>query len=121
MSIVKDGIIGHAIGDSMGVPIEFESRENLLKKPVTKMIGFGAHDVPKGTWSDDTSMEIATIDSIINKKEIDYEDIMTNFYYWLRDAKYTPYGIVFDAGHTCIQAIINFSKGYKLEECGETL
>ena len=56
MSIVKNGIIGHAIGDAMGVPIEFESRENLLKKPVTKMIGFGAHDVPKGTWSDDTSM-----------------------------------------------------------------
>lgn len=119
MSIVKDGIIGHAIGDAMGVPIEFESRENLLKKPVTKMIGFGAHDVPKGTWSDDTSMEIATMDSIITKKEIDYEDIMTNFYYWLRDAKYTPHGIVFDAGHTCIQAIINFSKGYKWEECGE--
>ena len=66
MSKVVDCIIGHAIGDAMGVPTEFCDRNELLKHPITQMIGYGSHDVPAGTWSDDTSMEIAIIDSIIN-------------------------------------------------------
>lgn len=120
MSKIKDGVIGHAIGDAMGVPVEFCIREKLLAHPITKMIGYGAHDVPAGTWSDDTSMEIATIDSMINQcGKINCEDIMMNFYYWLKEAKYTPYGEVFDAGRTCIKSIINFSKGYDISECGQ--
>lgn len=119
MSKIKDGVIGHAIGDAMGVPVEFCIREKLLEHPITTMKGYGSHPVPEGTWSDDTSMEIATIDSIINKKELDYKDIMMNFYYWLKEAKYTPHGEVFDAGRTCIQSIINFSKGYEIDECGQ--
>lgn len=120
MPKIKDGVIGHAIGDAMGVPVEFCIREKLLAHPVTKMIGYGSHDVPAGTWSDDTSMEIATMDSMINQGgKINCEDIMMNFYYWLKDAKYTPYGEVFDAGRTCIKSIINFSKGYDILECGQ--
>ena len=93
MSKVKDGIIGHAIGDAMGIPIEFCNREELLKKPVTKMLGNGIHQVPKGYWSDDTSLEIALVDSIINKKDIDYEDIMNNFTEWLNKGKPLECGI----------------------------
>lgn len=120
MSKIKDGVIGHAIGDAMGVPVEFCIREKLLAHPVTKMIGYGSHDVPSGTWSDDTSMEIATMDSMINQGgKINCEDIMMNFYYWLKEAKYTPYDEVFDAGRTCIKSIINFSKGYDILECGQ--
>lgn len=120
MPKIKDGVIGHAIGDAMGVPVEFCIREKLLAHPVTKMIGYGSHDVPAGTWSDDTSMEIATMDSMINQGgKINCEDIMMNFYYWLKEAKYTPYDEVFDAGRTCIKSIINFSKGYDILECGQ--
>ena len=115
---VKDGIIGHAIGDAMGVPVEFYKRDELSANPVTTMLGYGSHDVPAGSWSDDTSMEIATIASIVNKKGLDYEDMMMNFYEWLKDGLFTPYGEVFDAGRPCIQAIINFSKGYEWRECG---
>lgn len=119
MSKFIDALIGHAIGDAMGVPIEFESRDILLKRPVTKMIGYGSHDVPKGTWSDDTSMVIATMISFINKGFFDCKDIMMNFYYWLKESKFTAVDKVFDAGHTCISSIINFSKGYELKDCGQ--
>ena len=117
---VIDSIIGHAVGDAMGVPTEFCIREKLQANPVTIMIGYRQHNVPEGSWSDDTSMVIATIDSIINKRTIDYEDIMTNFYYWLHDAKYTPGDEVFGVGRTCMQSIINFSKGMKSLESGQT-
>lgn len=29
---IKDGVIGFAIGDAMGVPTEFHKKEELLKK-----------------------------------------------------------------------------------------
>ena len=119
MSKIVDGLLGFAVGDAMGVPVEFTMREKLLEHPITSMIGYGSHPVPEGTWSDDTSMTIATMDSIINKKELDCKDIMMNFYYWLRDAKYTPADDVFDAGRTCIQSIINYSKGYDVDNCGQ--
>lgn len=120
MTKIKDGVIGHAIGDAMGVPIEFCSREKLLKHPITKMIGYGSYDVKEGTWSDDTSMTIATMDSIINKQKLDYNDIMMNFYQWLKNSKYTPHEEVFDVGRTCIQAITNFSDGVEASKCGLT-
>ena len=118
MSKVIDSIIGHAIGDAMGVPTEFCIREKLQKHPITKMIGYGQHPVPAGCYSDDTSMELALIDSFNNKGYFDYDDIMTNFYYWLHDAKYTCTGEVFDAGRTCIQAIINYTNGKEPLDCG---
>lgn len=118
MSKYVDGIIGHAIADAMGVPTEFCIREKLQRNKVTDMIGYGSHDVPAGTWSDDTTMEIALIDSYVNKGKFDYDDIMVCFYHWLNDAKYTATNEVFDAGRTCIQAIINYSKGKEPLDCG---
>ena len=32
-----DGLFGFVVGDAMGVPIEFKTREELLKKPKTKI------------------------------------------------------------------------------------
>ena len=119
MSKIVDAVIGHAVGDAMGVPTEFCIREKLLNNPVTEMIGYGSHPVPKGTWSDDTSMSIATVDSIINNNgEIDLRDIMTNFVSWIKEEKYTPHGEVFDAGSTCVKAITQFSRGIDVDKCG---
>ena len=76
MSKFVDSIIGHAIGDAMGVPTEFCIREYLLRDPVKEMIGSAKTGQPAGSWSDDTSMEIATIDSFIQNKKFNYDDIM---------------------------------------------
>ena len=119
MPTVKDGVLGHAIGDAMGVPVEFKDREQLSYNPVTEMIGHGTYNVPKGFWSDDTSMEIALIDSIINNEKIDYTDIMNNFANWIIKGEYTPNGIVFDKGNTCLEAILRYINQNKDPlECG---
>ena len=87
MSIIKDSLYGFAIGDAMGVPIEFENRDKLKNNLVTSMLGYGSYDVPKGTWSDDTSMTLATIDSLINNKgELNYNDIADKFCDWINNA-----------------------------------
>ena len=100
---MKDGIIGHAIGDAMGVPVEFKDRESLMYNPVREMRRSYAGD--KGTWSDDTSMEIATMDSFINNRGWNYDDIMINFGDWINDSKFTAHNYTFDVGRTCLTAI----------------
>ena len=114
---VKDGIIGLLIGDALGVPFEFEYREDLEKNPVTKMEGHGSYDKPAGTWSDDTSMTIATMYSIVNKKCIDYDDIMENFCKWYKKKIYwqTPR---FDIGITTHIALDDYLDGIPALECG---
>ena len=55
---VKDGIIGLVVGDALGVPVEFKDRDYLKKNPVTDMKGYGTYNLPKGSWSDDSSMTL---------------------------------------------------------------
>ena len=107
-----DGLIGFVVGDAMGVPIEFKTREELLKNPVTKMTEYGTHNQPAGTWSDDTSMMIATIDSINAKNAIDIQDIALKFVAFKNHASYTATNEVFDIGNTCSLAISKFEENH---------
>lgn len=108
MNDIKGGLVGFAVGDAIGVPIEFEDRKKLMKSPVTSMKGYGSYDVPKGVWSDDTSTTLATIDSIINCKGINYNDIADRFCNWLNNAEYTATDEVFDIGITIKYALMRY-------------
>ena len=113
-----DGIIGFAVGDALGVPVEFSSREKLKQYPLTEMIGYGSHYVSEGNWSDDTSLTLATMDSILENEGIDYSDLMVKFVCWCNDAKYTSEGKVFDIGITTREALIKFMNGISPLYCG---
>lgn len=99
---LKAAIYGLAIGDALGVPVEFRHRGTFH---VSDMIGYGTHNQPAGTWSDDTSMTIATCDSIKNCNGIDIDDMRERFCDWLFEAKYTVDDKVFDAGGTTVSAL----------------
>lgn len=115
---IKSVIIGHAIGDALGVPVEFNTRESLLLNPVEDMRGYGRYFVPAGTWSDDTSMTLCAIKSLITGK-VDFDDIMENFCAWYYDDAFTATGITFDVGITCADAIKNYcEKGKRPIDCG---
>lgn len=116
---VKDGICGFIIGDALGVPVEFYSRRELEEDPITDMIGHGTYDMPKGTWSDDSSMTLATMRSIVNRKGIDYEDIMQEFCAWYQEDKYCQY-FRFDIGNTTRRSLNRYLDGEKALESGGT-
>ena len=113
-------IIGHVVGDAMGFPTEFSKREELLKNPVLEMIDSPDVGQPAGSWSDDTAMEIATIDSFIHKKYFDYKDIMDRWVKWISESEYTPTGVTFDIGRTCLKAIKRYCNGSPPLQCGST-
>ena len=119
---IKSAIYGFVIGDAMGVPVEFEDREKLMKSPVTNMLGYGSYDVPKGVWSDDTSMTLATIDSIIvNKNELNYNVIANKFCEWINNAKYTATNEVFDIGTTTKYSLMRYwNNNIDATKCGGT-
>ena len=118
---VKDGIIGLIVGDALGVPVEFYTRFELEKKPVVGMRENGAHCQPAGTWSDDSSMTLATMTSIVNRQGIDYEDIMDEFLLWLNEGKYTnSKGKAFDIGMGTSEALYKYENGTSPLKSGGT-
>lgn len=57
-SLHLDGMMGLVVGDALGAPVEFSSREEREQDPVKEMRGYGTYPVAKGSWSDDSSMAI---------------------------------------------------------------
>ena len=112
LEIIRSVMLGHAVADALGVPVEFKLRDELHADPVTDMREYGTHRQPRGTFSDDTSMSIAALDAI-KGGELDYVGVMKNFVDWYENAAYTSGGVFFDIGGCCLGAIRDF------EECGE--
>ena len=112
---VYDGIIGLVVGDALGVPFEFKKRDTFKAE---KMTGYGTYNQPPGTWSDDSSLTLATVASIGGTGKIDLADIMDNFIMWLNDGAYTPYGSVFDVGRSTRKAIFRYASGVEPLKCG---
>ena len=109
---VISGIVGAAVGDAIGVPVEFQYRKQLSEKPVT-----GTHNQPAGTWSDDTSMILATA-SALSGMELDPERIATAFLSWRDYGAFSPDERVFDIGLTTNTAMNRFKEGTDAVLCG---
>jgi ADP-ribosyl-[dinitrogen reductase] hydrolase len=89
-------LLSTAIGDALGVPVEFKPRTYLTENPVTDMLQYGTHHQPKGTWSDDTSLMLCLAESIV--EGLDLNKLAQKFIVWKNDNLWTPHGWVFDIG-----------------------
>lgn len=112
--------MGLVVGDALGLPVQFNTREEMKAKPTTGMEGYGAFLVPEGSWSDDGSLALATLCSLLEKDGVDYEDIMGRFADWHFKGEYTPFGYAYDQGRTCLEAIYSYAKGADAYHCGQT-
>lgn len=114
---VISGMVGAAVGDAIGVPVEFQYRKQLSEKPVTGMRAHGTHNQPAGTWSDDTSMMLATA-SALSGMQMDPEQIATAFLNWRDHGAFSPDERVFDIGLTTNTALNRFKEGTNAILCG---
>lgn len=112
----KAALFGVAIGDALGVPVEFSSRAALENNPVTGMLGYGTYDVPAGTWSDDSSLTFCLVEAL--NEGFDLQLIAQNFIRWYRENYWTARGIVFDIGMATQRAILRIEKGERPELAG---
>ncbi|GAB3998508.1 ADP-ribosylglycohydrolase family protein [Spirosoma daeguense] len=113
---IKAAFLGAAIGDALGVPVEFSSREALTRNPVKEMTGYGTWNQPPGTFSDDSSMLFCTAESLCNG--FDIRDIANQFIKWYEQGFWGAHNEVFDIGGATRQAIIRVKNGTSPEVSG---
>ena len=113
---IKSALFGIAVGDALGVPVEFNSRETIAKNPIVDMIGYGTYNLPPGTWSDDSSLTFCLAEAMT--QEFDLYTIGQNFVKWYSENFWTARGKVFDIGIATIQAIARLAKGEMPELAG---
>ena len=106
---IKSALFGVAVGDALGVPVEFNSREAISKNPVTDMIGYGTYHLPAGTWSDDSSLAFCLAEALT--QDFDLHTIGQNFVKWYKVNFWTPRGEVFDIGIGTKEAILRLDRG----------
>ncbi|WP_414043950.1 ADP-ribosylglycohydrolase family protein [Macrococcus sp. EM39E] len=96
-------LYGFIVGDALGVPVEFKARGTF---EVSDMIGYGTYNLPPGTWSDDSSLLLCTVEHMNENSSLD--DLMQKFADYDFRNYMTPFGETFDIGITTHEACQNF-------------
>lgn len=112
-----DILFGVSVGDAVGVPAEFKSRQELLKNPIHGMTGHGSHDQPTGTFSDDSSLTFCLAEALTTGFNL--RRVAENFINWRYDGYWTANGKVFDIGITTNNAIGRLVKGIQPDLAGD--
>ena len=60
---VGGALIGLAVGDAVGTTVEFKPPGTF--EPVTDMVGGGPFRLRPGEWTDDTSMALCLVESLL--------------------------------------------------------
>jgi ADP-ribosyl-[dinitrogen reductase] hydrolase len=113
---IRSALFGVAVGDAIGVPAEFRTRESMQLKPVTEITGHGTYNLPPGTWSDDSSLTFCLAEALT--QEFDLKKIAANFISWRYHNYWTPRGEVFDVGMATDAAIRRLKNGVQPELAG---
>jgi ADP-ribosyl-[dinitrogen reductase] hydrolase len=104
MNHITTGLLGLSVADAIGVPVEFRSREELDRDPVTDVRGYGTYNQPPGYFSDDSSLAFGLAESLATG-EFDLLDQAHRLVRYKQEGYWTPAGELFDIGITTSRAI----------------
>ena len=102
----KGSITGLAVGDALGVTLEFQVPGTF--EPVTTMNGGGLFNLKPGEWTDDTSTALCLIESLIEKEGFDPVDQMERYVKWYKEGYLSVNEYCFDIGNTTREALNSF-------------
>lgn len=88
--------VGLAVGDALGAPYEFLEKEEV--KYNHQMNAGGFFNLPKGAYTDDTTMNICLAESILTK-DFDMYDQMNRYIQWYTKGMYSSTKTCFDIGN----------------------
>ncbi len=106
---VRGAIMGHLVGDALGVPYEFKAAGDLPAE--ISFTGGGSHGQPPGTYSDDGAMVLCAIASLLEKGGFDPADMARRFVAWMDRGYMAAGGVVFDYGRGTARAISRLRSG----------
>jgi ADP-ribosylglycohydrolase len=76
-------LLGLAVGDAVAAATQFRRPGTFT--PVGDMLGGGPFDLPRGAWSDDTSMALCLADSLLECNGFDARDQMERYRRWQQE------------------------------------
>lgn len=106
---IHSALFGVAVGDALGVPVEFKDRSFLKGNPVVDYLGYMCWNQPPGTWSDDSSLTFCLAESLC--KGYALNDIANNFVKWYQTGYWGAHHTVFDIGGSTRYSIQRLIKG----------
>lgn len=101
-------MLGLAVGDALGAPVEFLERGSFL--PVTQMQAGGPFNLLKGQWTDDTSLALCLGLSLVEKNGFDPYDQIERYLKWYRFGYMSCTGHCFDIGNTTKAALLRYEE-----------
>ena len=122
VAAARAALLGLAVGDALGVPVEFAGREARRRDPVRDMRAFGTHHQPAGTWSDDSSLTFCLAEILTRPDGLtdapDLADFARRAINWLYNAYWTAHGQTFDVGNATHEAICRLKLGVEPTKAG---
>lgn len=103
-------MVGLAVGDALGAPVQFGATSDSIRFDIDNLRHMHDNEVlPKGVWTDDTSMSLCLADSLLERQGYDSYDIMEKFCSWenLGYRSYFEYG--YDVGRQTDLAICEYA------------
>jgi ADP-ribosyl-[dinitrogen reductase] hydrolase len=114
---IKGLLFGIAIGDAMGVPVEFMSRTHLQAKPVTGFEATYFNNENRGIWSDDSSLSFCLVESMI--EDFSTENVAAKLKDWYLKNLWSAANSPLEIGLATRNAIDRLDKGVSPYESGE--
>ena len=105
---IQGSILGLAIGDALGAPVEFRPHGYMVENPVSDMQDGGTWGLKAGQWTDDTSMALCLAASLIVKGGFSGYDQLVRYKKWYRDGYMSSTGSCFDIGASTRHAVKEF-------------
>jgi len=101
----KGCLLGLAVGDALGTSLEFKPPGSF--EPLTDMRGGGPFNLQPGAWTDDTSMALCLVDSLL-ETGWDPTDQMQRYCRWWHQGYRSSTDRCFDIGNTVSSALHRF-------------
>lgn len=107
-STAVGSLIGLAVGDALGAPVEFCERGSFDE--IHGMRAGGRFKLPAGAWTDDTAMALCLAHSLCERSEFDEQDLLLRFCHWVERADWTSTGKCVGIGQNTLMALGNFRR-----------
>ena len=101
-------MLGLAVGDALGAPVEFSRRDSF--EPVSGMRSGGYFKLPAGAWTDDTAMALCLGESLLFDPAINAQDLLDRFCRWAADGENTSTGVCVGIGQNTLRVLGNFHR-----------
>jgi ADP-ribosylglycohydrolase len=109
----KGSMLGLAVGDTLGAPVEFKAKDSFEK--IEHYRRGGKFNVEIGEYTDDTSLALCLAQSLIDRNGSDQKDQLSKYLKWFEEGYMSANGRSIGCGKVTLRALYR----YMSQECSE--